>query len=104
MRGVDHRGREREREQGLDERPKHWVQLAGTTQRLVERWYLSENRLEKALRLWNQLTRRLVRAERLDVPRCFDERVVSDARHGCVSLTMHSHLEGADIFSAVAHV
>ena len=55
---------------------------------------LTERRLEKALRLRDQLQRRLVRAERLQVASRLHERVVGDARHRRMAAPpVNAHLE-----------
>ena len=95
MRRVDHRRRQREGEQRLDEVRERRIDLARSRERLVERRSITESRLEKALRLRDQLQRRLVRAERLQVAGRLHERVVADARHRRVAApAVNAHLEG----------
>ena len=94
VRGVDHRRRQREREERLDERGEHRVESRGAFERLVERRRLSEERLQQTLRLRDQFAGRLVGAECLEVARRLDERVVRDAGHrGVPAPPVHPHGE-----------
>ena len=58
-----------------------WRAAAARVERLLERRGLSEQRLEQTLRLGDELLRRVVRAEGLEVARRLDERVVRDPGH-----------------------
>jgi hypothetical protein len=78
---VDHRRRQCEREERLHERGKERVDGGGPLERLVERRGLAEHRRQEALCLRNQLVRRRVGPERLEVPSGLHECVVRDPRH-----------------------
>ena len=81
MRRLDHRGREREREQRRDEVGEPPVDLSCTRERLMDGRRLAEHRLEKHLRLGNECRLRLEARERFDVARGLDERVVRNPGH-----------------------
>ena len=85
VRRVDHRRREREREERLGERGEHGMELRSARERVLQRRHLAEDGLEEAACLGDELAGRLVGTEGLDVPGSLDECVVRDPRHGRVA-------------------
>ena len=82
------------------------MQRAGAGERVLERRHLAEDDLEELAHLGQELLRRLVAAERLDVAGRLDERVVRDRRHrGVAAATAHVHAKrGAHLLADAAEV